>query len=316
MEIIEKLLDNLNSVILGKEEVIKKVVIGLLANGHVLLEDVPGTGKTTLAKAVANSFNMTFHRIQFTPDVLPSDIIGVTVYDMETKKFEIKFGPIFTNILLADEINRATPKTQSALLEAMGEYGVTIEGKVYKLEKPFIVFATENPIEYEGTFPLPEAQLDRFLMRLSVGYPDRSYETKILQQEKTHELIENSRLIGSREDLLTLQESVKKVFIHPKIYDFIVDIASNIRTHKDVYLGISPRATIHLMKVSQARAFIEGRNFVIPDDVKQSVLDVVNHRIILKAEAKLRGKKTSDVVFEVLDTVKVPKDVDFENEIS
>lgn len=316
MEIVEKLLNNLNSVILGKEEVIKKVVIGLLANGHILLEDVPGTGKTTLAKAVANSFNMTFHRIQFTPDVLPSDIIGITVFDMETKKFEIKFGPVFTNILLADEINRATPKTQSALLEAMGEYGVTIEGKEYKLERPFIVFATENPIEYEGTFPLPEAQLDRFLMRISIGYPDRSYEIKILQQEKIHELIENAKPIGSREDLLSLQENVKKVFIHPKIYDFIVDIASNIRTHRDVYLGISPRATIHLMKVSQARAFIEGRNFVIPDDVKLSVLDVVNHRIILRADAKLRGIKTSDVVFEVLDAVKVPKDVDFENEIS
>lgn len=316
MEIVEKLLNNLNSVILGKEEIIKKVVIGLLANGHILLEDVPGTGKTTLAKAVANSFNMTFHRIQFTPDVLPSDIIGITVFDMETKKFEIKFGPVFTNILLADEINRATPKTQSALLEAMGEYGVTIEGKEYKLERPFIVFATENPIEYEGTFPLPEAQLDRFLMRISIGYPDRSYEIKILQQEKIHELIENAKPIGSREDLLSLQESVKKVFIHPKIYDFIVDIASNIRTHRDVYLGISPRATIHLMKVSQARAFIEGRNFVIPDDVKLSVLDVVNHRIILRADAKLRGIKTSDVVFEVLDAVKVPKDVDFENEIS
>ncbi len=316
MEMVEKLLNNLNSVILGKEEVIKKVVIGLLANGHVLLEDVPGTGKTTLAKAVANSFNMTFHRIQFTPDVLPSDIIGITVFDMETKKFEIKFGPVFTNILLADEINRATPKTQSALLEAMGEYRVTIEGKGYKLEKPFIVFATENPIEYEGTFPLPEAQLDRFLMRISIGYPDRSYEIEILQHEKNHELIENAKPIGSREDLLSLQESVKKVFIHPKIYDFIVDIASKIRTHRDVYLGISPRATIHLMKVSQARAFIEGRNFVIPDDVKLSVLDVVNHRIILKADAKLRGIKTSDVVFEVLDSVKVPKDVDFENEIS
>ncbi|BAL80903.1 AAA family ATPase [Caldisericum exile] len=316
MSTIDLIRKNLNSVILGKSEVIDKVIAGLLASGHILLEDVPGTGKTTLAKAVALSFNMDFKRIQFTPDVLPSDITGITVYDLDKKSFNVRFGPIFTNILLADEINRATPKAQSALLEAMAEYSVTIDGVRHNIEKPFIVFATQNPIEYEGTFPLPEAQLDRFLMKFSIGYPDKEFEKQILNVEKVHDPLEEIKVVATREDLLKLQEETRRVYVHPKLVDYLVDLSNATRSHRDVYLGLSPRATIHLMKVSQAYAKIDGRAFVIPDDIKLAFPDVVNHRLILKADAKLRGKRVTDVIEDILKSTKVPTDIDFKNEVS
>lgn len=316
MDKIDSVRSNLNKVILGKSEVIDKVIVGLLASGHILLEDVPGTGKTTLAKAVAMSFEMDFKRIQFTPDILPSDITGITIYNLEKREFNVRFGPVFTNILLADEINRATPKTQSALLEAMAEYSVTIDGTRYTIEKPFIVFATENPIEYEGTFPLPEAQLDRFIMRFSIGYPDKEFEKQMLNQERIRESLDEIKAVATKEDLLNLQNETRKVFVHPKISDYIVDLSNASRVHRDIYLGLSPRATIHLMRVSQAYALLDKRNFVIPDDVKRAFPNVVNHRLILKAEARLRGVKVSDIIEDILSTTKVPTDLNFGNEIS
>ncbi|MGC9072689.1 MAG: AAA family ATPase [Caldisericum sp.] len=316
MNKIDLLRANLNNVILGKREVIDKVIAGLLASGHILLEDVPGTGKTTLAKAVASSFDMDFKRIQFTPDILPSDITGITVYDLENKVFKVRFGPIFTNILLADEINRATPKAQSALLEAMAEYSVTIDGTKHNIERPFIVFATENPIEYEGTFPLPEAQLDRFLMRFAIGYPDKEFEKQMLGAEKIRDPLEEVKVVATKEDLLKLQDETKHVYVHPSLLDYLVELANTSRLHRDIYLGLSPRATIHLMKVAQAYAKIDGRNFVIPDDIKSAFPDVVNHRLILRADAKLRGTKVSDVIEDILKSVKVPTNINFENEVS
>lgn len=311
MEILEKLRSNLNSVIIGKSDIIDKTIVGIIANGHILLEDVPGTGKTTLAKAIAQSFTANFKRIQFTPDLLPSDITGITVFDLEEKEFKVKFGPIFTNVLLADEINRGTPKTQSALLEAMQEYKVTIDGVDYEVEKPFIVVATENPIEYEGTFPLPEAQLDRFIMRFSVGYPSFEFEKEILMLEKNSNPIDNLKPIGNINDIIFLQSKVKEIYVHPALAEYIVKIVELTRTHKDLYLGVSPRGSIFLMRVAQSWAFISGRSFILPDDIKKSVIDVFNHRVILKAEAKLRGLKVEDILQEIIEAVPVPKEIEF-----
>ncbi len=311
MDIIEKLRQNLNSVIIGKSEVIDKIIVGLISEGHMLIEDVPGTGKTTLAKAVALSFAAKFKRIQFTPDLLPTDITGITIYDMEQRDFKVRLGPIFANILLADEINRGTPKTQSALLEAMAEYRVTIDGVDYGVEKPFIVIATENPIEYEGTFPLPEAQLDRFIMRFSIGYPDKDFEKEMLFLEKIDNPLEKIVQIGSLSDISEAQNKVKQIYVHSVIVEYIVDLANYSRNHKDFYLGVSPRGSIFLMRIAQAWAFLDRREFVLPDDVKKSVVDVFNHRVMMKAEAKLRGVKIEDVLNEIVESIAVPKGVDF-----
>jgi MoxR-like ATPase len=308
---IDKIKENLNKVIIGKKDVIEKAIVGLLSNGHMLIEDVPGTGKTTLAKAIAISFGAKFKRIQFTPDLLPSDITGITVYDLHKNEFRVRFGPVFANFLLADEINRGTPKTQSALLEAMAEYKANIDGVDYPLEPPFIVIATENPIEYEGTFPLPEAQLDRFIMRFSIGYPEKVKEKEILFAEKELFPIDELKQVCSVSELIDDQEKVKKVFVHDSIADYIVDISNATRNHSDIYLGASPRGTLFLMRVSQAWAFIEGRDFVIPDDVKKGVLDVFNHRILLKADARLRGVSINNVLEDIVEGVKVPVLDDF-----
>ncbi|MGC9125363.1 MAG: AAA family ATPase, partial [Caldisericaceae bacterium] len=235
---LDQLSENLRKVIIGRDEVINKVIVGILSGGHLLIEDVPGVGKTTLAKAIALSFGGKFKRVQFTPDLLPSDITGITVYDLNDKKFKVVFGPIFTNFLLADEINRGTPKTQSALLEAMSEYTVTIDGVGYKLEAPFVVLATDNPIEYEGTFPLPEAQLDRFIMRFSIGYPDAENEEQILFKEKIVQPLDSLTSIGTIEDLIVLQDKVKEIFVHKSITEYIVSLTSATRLHKDLYLGV------------------------------------------------------------------------------
>jgi len=308
---IEKVRENLNKVIIGKKDVIDKAIVGLLSNGHMLIEDVPGTGKTTLAKAIAISFGAKFKRIQFTPDLLPSDITGITVYNLRKNEFKVRFGPVFANFLLADEINRGTPKTQSALLEAMAEYKANIDGVDYPLEPPFIVIATENPIEYEGTFPLPEAQLDRFIMRFSVGYPEKDKEKEILFAEKELFPIDELKQVCPISELIDDQEKVKKVFVHGSIADYIVDISNATRNYPDIYLGASPRGTLFLMRVSQAWAFIEGRDFVIPDDVKKGVLDVFNHRILLKADARLRGVRINNVLDDIVEGVKVPVLDDF-----
>jgi len=303
---LNKVKENLKKVIIGRDEVIDKMIVSVLSDGHILLEDVPGTGKTTLARALSLSFSMHFKRIQFTPDLLPTDITGITIFDRKSSEFKVRFGPVFSNIVLADEINRGTPKTQSALLEAMAEYEVTIDGVDYALKKPFIVIATENPIEYEGTFPLPEAQLDRFIMRFSVGYPGKDGEEEILVRKKEKFPIDSLKPVADIKKLLEVQKEVKKVYVHPVIASYIVDISRATRIHNDLYLGVSPRGSLFLMRVAQAWAYFYGRNFVLPDDVKKSVKDVFNHRVMLRADAKLRGITVDEVLSEVIKSVKVP----------
>jgi MoxR-like ATPase len=305
-EKIDLLLENISKVIVGKYDVIKKAIITLIAGGHLLIEDVPGVGKTMLAKSIAKSINLDFKRIQFTPDLLPSDIIGVTVYNERLKEFEFKKGPIFSNIILADEINRTTPKTQSALLEAMEERQVTVDGKTYPLLEPFFVIATENPIEYEGTFPLPEAQLDRFFMKIEIGYPDKSDEIFLLSKVQIKHPIEDLKEVITKEDILNIQKEIKNVHVDDSLKEYIVQLGRSLRDDEDIYLGPSPRSLIVLMRVSQAKAYIEGRDFIIPDDIKYLFPSVMSHRIILKPESKLKGISENEVIERTILKVEVP----------
>lgn len=305
---LESLIENIEKVIVGKRDVIEKVVITLISGGHLLIEDVPGIGKTMIAKALAKSMNLDFKRIQFTPDLLPSDIIGITIYNEKTREFEFKKGPIFSNIILADEINRTTPKTQSALLEAMEERQVTVDGTTYKLSNPFFVIATENPIEYEGTFPLPEAQLDRFFMKIEVGYPEKNYEIEMLNRlEKTHPIFTIVSVL-SMDNIIKIQNEVKNIYVDESVKEYIVNLGKTIREDDDIYLGPSPRGLLILMKVSQARAYLSGRNYVIPDDIKELFYPVMSHRIIVKPESKIKGINEKDVLERVLLKVEVPID--------
>ncbi|WIV13741.1 MoxR family ATPase [Proteiniborus sp. MB09-C3] len=300
------ILENLKKVIIGKDDVLEKVLIAILARGHLLIEDVPGVGKTTLVKALARSMDLSYKRVQFTPDLMPSDIIGVSIYDKDTGTFSFKKGAIFNQIFLADEINRTSPKTQSSLLQAMEEGEVSTEEGHYVLEKPFMVLATQNPLEYQGTFPLPEAQLDRFLMRLSLGYPGKSYEIEIL---KNYQSIKNLNLIepvASNDDILEMQSRVDDLTVHDDIMDYIVGISNATRNYKDLQLGVSPRASIDLLKAAKARAFLSGRDYVIPDDVKSMAASVLGHRLILSPEAKIEKRNTEDVLSRVLNSVFVP----------
>lgn len=306
METIIKIIDNINKVIIGKTEEVKLVLVALLSGGHVLIEDVPGVGKTSLVKALAKSINADFKRIQFTPDLLPSDVIGVSIYNPEKGVFEFKQGPIMSQILLADEINRTSPKTQSSLLEAMEERQVTVDGKTYMLPRPFMVIATQNPIEYDGTFRLPEAQLDRFMIKVNLGYPDIKHEIEMLKRFETLDPLENLKPVVSIMEVLKMQDEVKSVYVDDSILDYIITIVNNTRNLSTVLLGASPRAAISLMKASQAKAFIEGRNYVLPDDVKYLSVPVLSHRIILKNEARFNNLDERSVIKDILNATKVP----------
>ncbi|NBI05331.1 AAA family ATPase [Senegalia massiliensis] len=293
---IEKLIENIDKVIFGKREEIMYIITCLISNGHVLLEDVPGVGKTNLVHGLAKSLNSSFGRIQFTPDLLPSDITGVSIFNPKTTEFEFKKGPVFSNILLADEINRTSPKTQSSLLEAMQERQVTIEGKTYLLEYPFMVLATENPIEYEGTFPLPEAQLDRFMMKMSLGYPDSESEKRILRNYTNITPLENLSPVLTLDDIARMQREVTDVFVSEEIEDMIIELVNNTRNHKEIKLGISPRGSLLIYKAAKAFAYINGRDFVLPDDIKKLYLPVFSHRIILKPESRFNNISTESVL--------------------
>ncbi len=300
------ILENLKKIIIGKDEVLENVMITLLARGHLLIEDVPGVGKTTLVKALAKSIDLTYKRVQFTPDLMPSDIIGYSIYDRNTSTFSFKKGAIFHQILLADEINRTSPKTQSSLLQAMEEGEVSTEDNHYILEKPFMVLATQNPLEYGGTFPLPEAQLDRFLMRLSLGYPGKEDEIEILKHFQDIKKLSLITSVANAVEIIQMQESVDKIYVHEDIFKYVVNISNVTRNTDDFKLGASPRASIDLIKASKARAFLSNRSYVIPDDVKQMVLPVLSHRLILSSEARLDRKNIKDLLHDVLYKVYVP----------
>ncbi len=305
-ELIPRIIDNVSKVIIGKRDSIEKIVVALLCGGHVLIEDVPGVGKTTLVNAISKTVGCTFKRIQFTPDLLPSDITGITVYNMKKGEFEFRQGPINANIVLADEINRSSPKTQSSLLEAMQENQITIDGSTYKLPQPFMVLATQNPIEYEGTFPLPEAQLDRFTLRISMGYPSFTEEKKILNTFNKQNPIEQLDSIVSEEDIIFFRKDIENVFVDESIQDYIIQITQATRESKDIYLGSSPRGTLALFNASRALAYIKGRDFVIPDDVKTLVHPTIAHRLILKSEARIQCKNENTVLTELVRSIRVP----------
>jgi MoxR-like ATPase len=302
----ERLAGNLERVIVGKSQSIELVVIGLLCQGHILIEDVPGVGKTMLARSLAKSLDCTFNRIQFTPDMLPSDVTGVSIYNQQKRVFEFRAGPILGQIILADEVNRATPKTQAALLEAMDERQVTVDGITHMLPQPFMVLATQNPIEYEGTFPLPEAQLDRFIMRVRMGYPTASEEMKILNEQQLRHPIEALKPVVKLKDLLTAIQAVRQIYVSHAIQRYIIDLVGRTRQSADVYLGASPRGSLALFRVGQARAALQGRDHVLPDDIKALAVPVLGHRVIVSPAARLRELSADRIVQEILYNVPVP----------
>lgn len=303
---IQQVLKNIEKVIIGKREIAELSLVALLSDGHVLLEDVPGVGKTMMVRALAKSVGASFKRIQFTPDLLPSDVMGVSIYNPKTMEFEFRPGPIVGNIVLADEINRTSPKTQAALLESMEEASVTVDGVTLNIPKPFFVMATQNPIEYEGTYPLPEAQLDRFLLKVKMGYPSLDEEVEVLRRSEYKHPINEIESVITAEQLVNIMEQVKEIHVEDNVKRYIVDIAQGTRNHSKVYLGVSPRASIALMKASQAYAFMQGRDYVKPDDVQYLAPYVFSHRLILEAEARYEGVASERIVEEIVASVQVP----------
>lgn len=303
---VDSIVENVGRVIIGKDPAIRLAMVALLSRGHILVEDVPGVGKTMLARSIAITTGCDFKRLQFTPDLLPSDVTGASVFNQQTGQFEYRPGPVMAQIVLADEINRATPKTQSALLEAMGEQQVTVEGVTHPLPSPFMVIATQNPIEYEGTFPLPEAQLDRFFMRISLGYPEPSEEVSIMDGREATDPIDLLQSSSTPSDIIALQQYTDSIYIDELIKQYIVDIANATRSHPDTTLGVSPRASINLMKGAKAFAMLQGRDYVIPDDVKAIAVPVMSHRVLLSPSARMRGVNQSTIVSEALENVNVP----------
>jgi len=298
--------DSVETVIVGKRSVVEMALIAFICGGHVLIEDIPGVGKTMLAKSIARALGCVFKRVQFTPDLLPSDITGSSIFNQQTTQFEFREGPIFANIVLADEINRATPKTQSALLECMEERQVTVDGITYVLPQPFFVVATENNVEAHGTHPLPEAQMDRFLMRLSMGYPDRAEEARILANHTNKSPIDEIKPLVSREELLDLQSEVRGIYVEPTLREYIVDISAATRVHRHVLLGASPRGSLAVLHAAQACAAVSGRTYILPDDIKKVASAVLCHRMILRPEMRLRQESAEAVILEILDDVRVP----------
>ena len=305
-QVAERVVQNVEKVIIGKHKEVELTLLALLCKGHILIEDVPGVGKTALAKAISLSLGCSFKRIQFTPDLLPTDATGVSIYNQKTDQFEFRAGPLMAQIVLADEINRATPKTQSALLEAMEERQVSVDGITHPLPNPFVVLATQNPIEYEGTFPLPEAQLDRFLLRMSLGYPSRSSEVEILNRQQHAHPLDSLERVAEVEELIEAQEAVKEIYVDGLIKEYIVNVVASTREQDDVYLGASPRGSLALYRASQAHALLQGRNYVIPDDVKELAVYTLPHRIIMSPSARMKGITSRTVVEDLLRNTPVP----------
>lgn len=304
--IANRLVANVERVMVGKRSAVQLTVLGLLCQGHILIEDVPGVGKTVLAKSLSKSVGCDFQRIQFTPDMLPTDVTGVSVYNQKNGEFEFRPGPIHAQIILADEINRATPKTQSALLEAMEERQVTVDGKTYRLTPPFMVLATQNPIEYEGTFPLPEAQLDRFMLRIRLGYPSKQEEMEILDRQQFVHPVEQIEQVVSVEELLEAQQSIKEIYMDTLVKDYVVEIVRQTRVHPDVYLGSSSRGALAIYRLCQARAALFGRDYVLPDDVKALAEAALGHRIIVGPAARIKDVEADSIVTDILNKVPVP----------
>ena len=304
--VAQRIVDNVSKVIIGKRPVIEHALAALIAQGHILIEDVPGVGKTMLAKSMSISVGCNFKRIQFTPDLLPSDVAGISVYNQASGEFQFRPGPIMSEVVLADEINRATPKTQSALLEAMEELQVTVDGETHHLKHPFVVMATQNPIEYEGTFPLPEAQLDRFLMRISLGYPEFEEELTVIEQQEHAHPIDTLEAVTTPQDVIGLQEAAKEVYVDRVLREYIVHLTEATREHRDVSLGASPRASLGLFRAARALALVLDRDYVIPDDIKTLAAPVTAHRIILSPSARMRGVRSADLVSDLLNTLTVP----------
>ncbi len=302
----DQILNNVRKVIIGKDEQIKLTLLALLCEGHVMIEDVPGVGKTMLARAIARSIGGTFNRVQFTPDMLPSDITGVSIFNQKTLEFEFRPGPIMAQIVLTDEINRATPKTQSALLEAMEEQQITVDNQTYTLQRPFIVLATQNPIEYEGTFPLPEAQVDRFMLRIHLGYPAKQQEMNILTLQQEEHPITQLAQVADIDELMAAQKAVKQVYVSDPVREYIVSLVLATREHPDLYLGASPRGSLALFKTARAWAALEDRDFVIPDDVKRLAPPTLAHRLITSPSARIKGVDSTQIVQDVLRSTAVP----------